>query len=161
MHVFISSSNTLASRFHDKDQKCVITKILIIHHTNLLNFTSELKFIMHHTIVLSTSVNQLSQVAKAYWAFCYHIRRQTIEINQSDANLWAWYANQSCTSCRRFIGDTYLVPPSTIYFAKRRFAASLGWYGSQNTYAERSSHMLEVGPHGIKPWYCPPLPQQG
>ena len=41
-----------------------------------------------------------------------------------------------------------------------RFAASLGWYGSQNTYLERSSQREDVGPHGMIPANWPPLPQQ-
>jgi len=38
-------------------------------------------------------------------------------------------------------------------------AASLGWYGSQNTCLYLSLHILEVGPHGIIPANCPPFPQ--
>lgn len=58
------------------------------------------------------------------------------------------------------MGDMYFSSPSTNFFAIIRFAASLGWYGSQNTCFVRSSHRLETGPQGIIPANWPPLPQQ-
>lgn len=40
------------------------------------------------------------------------------------------------------------------------FAASVGWYVSQNTYLLLSSHILDDGPHGIMPPNRPPPEQQ-
>lgn len=71
----------------------------------------------------------------------------------------SYYSHRSL-SCRRFTGDITLVSPSISFLAIMILAASLGWYGSQNTYFERSSHIEDVGPHGMIPWNWPPLPQQ-
>lgn len=39
-------------------------------------------------------------------------------------------------------------------------AASVRWYGSQNTYLLLSSHILDEGPHEIMPPNLPPPEQQ-
>ncbi|MCE2055254.1 hypothetical protein HAX54_042281, partial [Datura stramonium] len=50
--------------------------------------------------------------------------------------------------------------PSSRRFAMMTLAASIGWYGSQNTYLLLSSHILDEGPHGIIPPNLPPPEQQ-
>lgn len=64
-------------------------------------------------------------------------------------------------SCRILIGEMSEVSPERRRRAMMMLAASDGWYGSQNTYLERSIHTLEDGPHGISPPTCPTTVQHG
>lgn len=62
---------------------------------------------------------------------------------------------QEENNCLMLIGQISLESPSSKRLATMALAASVGWYGSQNTYFDLSAHTLEFGPQGISPPYLP------
>jgi hypothetical protein len=58
------------------------------------------------------------------------------------------------------MGKIKFVSPSRNFFAMIMFAASLGWYASQNTYLDLSGQTFDgPGPHGVMP-PCWPMREQ-